>query len=54
MNKEDFLDTLREQYAEEIYEAYLECEHQNGQDIDLSELDSRLKKMMHTARGRSI
>ena len=50
MDREDFLFALREQYAEEIHEAYLECEHQDGNVVDHSKLNEILNKMMKTAR----
>ena len=50
MDREDFLFALREQYAEEIQEAYLQCEHEEGKVIDYSALKGLLMKMMKTAR----
>ena len=50
MDREDFLFALREQYAEEIQEAYRQCEHEDGKVVDYPQLKSLLMKMMKTAR----
>jgi hypothetical protein len=50
MDRESFLDTIRSQYAEEINEAYLECEHENGRQIDVKKLNELLTKLMKTAK----
>ena len=49
MNKEGFLDTIRKQYAEDIHEAYLECEHEHG-EVDFSRLSDRLSALMRNAK----
>ena len=41
---------LREQYAEEIHEAYLQCAHENGKVVDFPRLNQILSKMMKTAK----
>lgn len=50
MDRDSFIEALREQYAEEIYEAYLECEHDNGKVVDYRQLNQALNKMMRTAK----
>ena len=50
MDREDFLFALREQYAEEIHEAYMQCAHENGKVVDFSKLNQILTKMMKTAK----
>lgn len=47
MNKESFLDTIRDQYREEIREAYLESEHH--EKIDYSELKYKLSHLKKAA-----
>lgn len=53
MNREDFLDTLRKQYAEEIDEAYLECEHESGK-VDQEALKACLDKLMKSAKAEGL
>ena len=50
MNRESFLETIRQQYADEIREAYIECEHDEGRTFDIPELNKRLKKLMSAAK----
>src|SRR4051794_36121104 len=45
MDRESFLETLKTQYAEEIHEAYLECEHEGGSTLDLKRLNIEIKKI---------
>ena len=49
MDRDDFLFALKERYAEEIYEAYLECEHDDGKVIDFNQLNSMLAKLQRSA-----
>ncbi len=44
MNREDFIEQLKQQYANGIFEAYLECEHEHG-EVDFSTLKERLDKI---------
>lgn len=48
MDRESFLDTLREQYADEIHEAYVACNH--GEAVDYDQLNTSLGRIMKTAR----
>lgn len=48
MNREDHIDNLKKQYADGIFEAYLECEHESG-SVDIPELRQRLEKMGRAA-----
>jgi hypothetical protein len=48
MNKESFLETLRDQYREEIREAHIESEHH--QVIDFPSLNRSLNQLMKTAK----
>jgi hypothetical protein len=50
MNRDDFLDTLRQQYAEDIREAYLECEHGADRPIDVKRLNGLLRKLQKDAK----
>lgn len=49
MDRDDFVEALREQYADEIHEAYIECEHENGKNIDFEKLNDSLAKLMKAA-----
>ena len=44
MDREDFIEHLRQQYADGIFEAYLECEHESGK-VDFETLKARLEKI---------
>jgi hypothetical protein len=48
MNREDYIEDLKKQYAEAITEAYLECEHEHG-EVDYVELRSRIDKISKAA-----
>jgi hypothetical protein len=50
MNKDDFLETLRERYAEEIHEAYLACEHDGGKVVD----NTKLFEMLHKLQANAV
>lgn len=50
MSREDFLEVLREQFAEEIHEAYIECEHDGGAIIDMPALNKKLVRMVKAAK----
>lgn len=53
MNREDFLDTIRKQYADEIHEAYIECAHEAG-NTDWSVLNGKLSKLMRSAKAEGL
>jgi len=48
MDREDFIETLKKQYADNIHEAYLECEHEKG-SVDYPELKARIDKIARSA-----
>ena len=49
MTKESYLDTLRHQYTDDIKEAYFECQHQLGAQIDIPQLNERLEGLIQSA-----
>ena len=53
MDRETFKDTLRQKYADDIREAYLECEHKNGSQVmvDQTELMKRVSKLLKCAKS---
>jgi hypothetical protein len=53
MNREDHIDNLKKQYADGIFEAYLECEHESG-TVDTPELKSRLERLGKAAAVEGI
>jgi hypothetical protein len=54
MDRESFLETVKNQYVDEIRVAFLECEHHGGRVIDYSALNQRLKKLMVGAKKEGI
>jgi hypothetical protein len=54
MNREGFLETVRRQYFEEINEAFVECEHDDGRTIDYPRLNQELKKLMTHALAQGL
>ena len=55
MNRESFLDAIRQQYTDEIREAYLECEHGYAPyRVDVPELNRRLDKLMANAKVEGL
>ena len=48
MNREDYIDQLKSQYANGIFEAYLECEHEKG-EVDFFALKTMLEKTSKAA-----
>jgi hypothetical protein len=54
MNKESFLETVKQQYAEEIHEAYVEHEHGLHGKIDTPALTQHLKKLMTNAKVEGL
>ncbi len=53
MNKESFLETIRQQFSDEILEVYNECAH-GGQGVDVPQLNQRLNKMMAHAKHQGL
>jgi hypothetical protein len=53
MDRDDFLDNIRRQYADEIHEAYLECEHETGK-VDFAQLNKKLGKLMKSAKAEGL
>ena len=49
MDRDSFLETLRQQYAEDIREAYLECEH-GKEAVDLKKLNAKLVQLHKEAK----
>lgn len=55
MNRESFLDTIKQQYTDEIREAYLECEHGYAPfRVDVMELNRRLNKLRAIAKKEGL
>ena len=52
MDKESFVETLRVKYAEEIREAYLECQH-NGK-VDHTAFGPKLLTIMKQAKAEGL
>ncbi|NDF14642.1 hypothetical protein EB061_04900 [bacterium] len=48
MDREDFIEQLRQQYADGIYEAYLECEHEGGA-VDYPTLRNKIELIGRSA-----
>lgn len=53
MDREDFLETVRRQFAEQINEAYLESEHDDG-NIDYESLKSMLARIGKAASFQGL
>lgn len=53
MDHEDFIEELKKQYAEVIFEAYLECEHEKG-SVDYDTLKAQLDKISKSAKVEGI
>lgn len=54
MNRESFLETVKQQYAEEIHEAYIEHEHGLGGKVDFPALNKQLKKLKASAKVEGL
>ena len=54
MDRESFLETIKKQYADEIHEAFLECEHDDGRRIDYPKLNARLKRLFTNAKAEGL
>lgn len=52
MNRESFMETLRNHYADEIMSALYRCKH--GDSIDYPALTHLLLDMGHAARGEGL
>ncbi len=48
MDREDFIDNIKKQFADGIYEAYLECEHAKG-EVDYPALKNQIAKIAKAA-----
>ncbi len=48
MDREDFIETLKRQYADNIHEAYIECEHEKGV-VDYPALKAQIDKIARSA-----
>ena len=53
MNRESFLEGIRQQYADQIHEAYIECEHEHDH-IDVKSLDRHLTKLRAAAKVQGL
>ena len=53
MNRESFLETVLKSYAEQVREAFVECEHENGQ-VDFKTLNTKLMKLMKGAKAEGL
>ena len=53
MNKESFLEVVKQQYSDEIHAAYIECEHGHGK-VDFKGLNERLQKLMANAKVEGL
>lgn len=53
MNKESFLEVVRQQYSEEIHAAYVEHSHASGK-VDVQALNKRLHKLMANAKVEGL
>lgn len=49
MNREGFLETLKQQYAEDIHAAWIECEKEYG-EVNYPKLNQLLSKLMKNAK----
>ena len=54
MDRESFLETVKKQYADEIHEAYVECEHDDGRAVDFVQLNQRLRRLQASARAEGL
>jgi len=54
MDKETFSETIRQHYADEIHEAFLECEHDDGRSVDLVKLNQSLARLMANAKAEGL
>ncbi len=53
MNREDFIDELRRQFADSITEAYLESEHEKG-SVDYPALREQIEKIGKAAKVEGL
>jgi hypothetical protein len=54
MDRESFLETVKKQYADEIQEAYVECEHEDGRAVDYAQLNQMLRRLQGSARAEGL
>lgn len=53
MDRDDFIEGLREQYSNQIQQAYLACEHEHNR-IDWKALNDKLNKLMKNAVAEGL
>jgi hypothetical protein len=55
MDRENHLESVRQQYADEIREAYIECEHGYSENrVNIDELTQRLSTLMENAKVEGL
>lgn len=54
MNKESFLEVVKQHYSEEIHAAYVEHAHGGGNKVDMPALNKRLQKLMANAKVEGL
>ena len=52
MNRESFLETVRQQFTDEIHAVFLRCEH--GKDVDYAQLTHLLSKLRDAAKREGL
>jgi hypothetical protein len=52
MNRESFLETVRQQFTDEIHSVFLRCEH--GKDVDYPQLTHLLSKLRDAAKREGL
>jgi hypothetical protein len=53
MDRDDFIEGLREQYSNQIQQAYLACEHDKNR-VDWKQLNEKLNKLMKSAVAEGL
>lgn len=54
MNSESYLETVKQQYSEEIHAAYAEHTHGHNKEVDIQGLNKRLQKLMSNAKVEGL
>ncbi|MCC7442884.1 MAG: hypothetical protein IT285_14720 [Bdellovibrionales bacterium] len=54
MNRDHFIEGLREQYAEELQEAYRECLSNGGKIVDFTALKGRVERLEKNAKVEGL
>lgn len=52
MNRESFLETVKQHVTEELHAVYVECEH--GEDVDYTRLTHLLSKLRDAAKREGL